>query len=893
MAENNPLENSQMDKTLGDIKQQGAVTNKILGDISKHENDTGEMIGDLLKNEKSLLDTMKENNKSIKEIADSNKRMAHAAEEEKREAKTAGGAGTVGFGKQLQASMKEAMREISPMYAGATNPIMTALKDIIGRSSLAGGSRGLLGLGGAGGASGQGAGILGTIAGGGAGFLIGFLTPVVKAYQTLFKSFYTGLSPVFNVLGKAGRAVFQTFMETFPLADELKGIVKYIGESFSILGKMLLGAMKSIGGVVDYGLVMLRSVFGSSIPRLKTILGFFGDIFTGIGGKLRGFLSADGILYGTMNAIEKLFGYGAIDPFIKAFEFGGKLAKFLPFLTVIPTAIETVVSAFKKFETEGFKGVFKAIMVGLLKGVAAFFTLGLSDFALDFEKMYSALSASLDGIFSEISGFVNLFVDVFKWLFGTMMQLWNGILKPIFVSLYEDALKPIFEALSALGDFAMILFDVVFTLLKPVIAIARFAFKLIFEVVKLVYDFVIYPIISLLVPIFKVLFKTIGILLTPVTALFQILTIVVGNFWNKFLKPIVNFITDLFSAGAEMGSLSELIGNALSYWGEVIKAGWDFIIGYYEMITDTIADAMMFWWELITDTWNYVYGLWDKLTDMLAYGMLWWWDAIKSAWNYVYNLWDQTTSLLADGMLIWAGWIEQAWDYVYGVWDSTVGLLADGMLIWAGWIQDGYDYVVGLWEDLTDALAYGILWWHEKITAAWDYVVGLWEFAVEALAESLEPVVSPIMEFFDFVGNLFGKLKQYASSILSFIPGMGGGEETSKEVQSPVLATTASSGSKILEERRREREERKKQLAEIIARENTEYGVEGAAAMRQNLRQQMSAGGGAAGGVGITNIVNNAPTTNISGGGGGAAIPVPLSPNPIRHADPTRALISN
>lgn len=862
MAENNPLENPINEKTVADMGMKLSSVNKNLEKIEKMQNDIGSEIGDMLKTEKAILDSAKETNKNIKDIADSNKKMAHAAEEEKRESKIAGKAGSVGFSKDLQASMKEALKTISPIYAGATNPVITALKDMMKGSSLMGGSRGLLGIGGT--AQG-GAGIFGTLVGGASGFLIGFLTPVVKAYQTLFKGFYTAISPIIKVLGSAGKAIYTTFMETFPLANELKGIVLYIGESFSILGKMLLGAMKSIGGVIDYGLVMLRSVFGTSIPRLKTIFTFFGDIFTSIGSKLKMFLSADGILYSTMNAIEKLFGYGAIQPFVQAFEFGAKLAKFLPFLTIIPTAIETVVAAFSKFETEGFKGVFKSIMVGLLKGVAAFFTLGLSDFALDFEKMYSALSASLDGIFSEISGFVNLFVDVFKWVFGAMMQLWNGVLKPIFVSLYEDAIKPLMEALSAVGDFVMILFDVVITFLKPVIAIARFVFKLVFEVVKLIYDFVVYPIISLLVPIFKVLFKTIGILLTPVTALFQILTIVIGNFWNKFLKPIVNFITDLFSAGAEMGSLSDLIGNALAYWGEIIKAGWDFIIGYYEMVVDTIAGAMLWWWELITDTWNYVYGLWDKLTDMLAYGMLWWWDAIKAAWNYI-----------------------------YGIWDSTVSLLADGMLIWAGWIQEGWDYVVGLWEDLTDALAYGILWWQEKIMAAWDYVVGLWEFAVDALAESLEPVISPIMEFFDFVGNMFGQLKEYASSLVSWIPGMGGDDKgTAKEMESPVAAAPVSAGSKILEERRREREERKKQLAEIIARENAEYGVEGAAAMRQNLRQQMSAGGGAAGGVGITNIVNNAPTTNISGGGGASAIPVPLAPNPIRHADPTRALIAN
>lgn len=926
MAENDSL-NPMPDKALADMNSKLSSSNQILKELKESTADSGESIGELLKAEKNLLETMKENTKSIKEIADSNKKMALAAEEEKREAKIAGKAGSVGFGKELQDSMKEAMKMASPLYAGATNPIMTALKDVFKGSSLLGGNRGLLGFGSATQAGQGGAGILGTIAGGASGFLIGFLTPVIKSYQTLFKSFYTAISPVIEGLGSLGKAAFNTFMETFPLADELRGIGKYFGEASSIIKNGLLAVIKGIGGVIDYGLVMLRSVFGSSVPRLKTILSFFGDLFTSVGAKFSSFFSADGILYGTMKVINNLFGEGALNVFVKAYEFGGQLAKYLPFLTVIPTAIETIIAAFDKFETEGFKGVFKTIMVGLLKGVAAFFTLGLSDLALDFEKMYSVLSDSLDGIFSELSGFFDLFVDVFGWVFDTVMGLWEGILKPIFVSLYEDAIKPLMEALSAVGDFVMILFDVVVTFLKPVLAIARFVFKLVFEVVKLIYDFVVYPIISLLVPIFKVLFKTIGILLTPVTALFQILTIVVGNFWNKFLKPIVNFITDLFSAGAEMGSLSDLIRNALAYWGEIIKAGWDFIIGYYEMIVDTIADAMLWWWELITDTWDYVYGLWDKLTDMLAYGMLWWWDAIKAAWDYVYNLWDQTTSLLAEGMLIWAGWI-----------------------------QEGWNYVVGIWEDLTDALAYGLLWWSEKITGAMNYVIELWEFAVDALAESLEPIVSPIMDFFDFVGNIFTTLKGYASSLFSWLPGMGGGETTAeattttagdpavmsermkmkrqqkadeKEFLSKMGAAEqedpgmkerlrsqmsagggakvapeeigfVSSGNARIDERRRERLRDKRQFAEMIAREEAEYGKDGAAALRAQIGQQMAAAGGAAGGAGITNrmpsvVINSSPTTNISGGGGGggAAIPVPISPNPIRHSDPTRGLIAN
>jgi phage-related protein len=892
--------------------------NKILAEIAEQSNDTGESIGNLLRNEKTLLEETKNTNKNIKEIADSNRRMAHAAEEERRESKKAGGAGsigTTGFGAQMKESMKEAMKGVAPIYANATNPLKTMMTELLKKSSLGGGSGGLFGMGG------SNAGILGTAVAGSAGFLIGFLTPVINSYKTLFMSFYDLISPILKGIGSLGKSIFTFFMETFPLADELKGLSKGLVDTFKILSDMLMSGVKFIGNGIDYGLILLRRTFGMNIPRLETILNFFGDIFTGFSSKIGSFLSADGILYGTMNAIQKIFGEGALNVFVKAFEFGEKLAKFLPFLTVIPTAIETIVAAFEKFETEGFKGVFKAIMVGLLKGVVAFFTLGLSDFALDFEKMYATLSNSLDGLFEQFSAGFDLVVDVFESLFATVMQLWDGVLKPIFTSLYEDALKPIMETLSMIGDFAMILFDMVVTILNPVIAIARFAFKVIFEVVKVVWNFLIYPIIELLVPVFKFLFKTIGILMIPIQAIVGALVVMVGNFWEKFLKPILNWITDLFSAGAEMGSLSDMISEALAYWGDIIKAGWNFIIGYYEMITDTIADAMLWWYDLIVETWDAIYNIWDKTTTMIADAMLWWADLITEAWNYIYGLWDTTTSLLADGMLIWAGWIQDAWNYIYGLWDTTTSLLADGMLIWAGWIQDAWNYIYGLWDSLTDALAYGILWWHEKITDAWNYVVSLWEFAVDALAESLEPIVSPIMDFFDYVGQVFNGLKEYASSLVSWIPGLGGGGEAkASEIKEatpgevgPIRAAAlrmkaqeesrqfvgTSAGGEVLtskkKSRREEDEESRRRLQDIIAREEAQYGKEGAAALRDAARQQMAAGGGAAGGAGISSVViNNAPTTNIAAGGGGqaAAIPVPLSPNPIRHADPTRAMIS-
>ena len=888
MAED-PYQNPMNEKVVSDMNDKLSNSNTILKKIAEESNMTGESIGELLKNEKALLESTKETNKSIKEIADSNRKMAQTAEEEKRETQKATKAGTIGLDATLKESIKKTLEGVAPIYAGATAPLIAALK----KSSIFGGPGGLLGAGGAN------AGILGTIFGGGTGFLVGFLTPVVNAYKTLFSALYTKIRsvalPVVNLFGQVANALYKTFMETFPFADELKGIVKYIGNVFNILGETLSSLLKPIT-----------------------------NLFSGAGAKLSAFLSGDGILFGAMKAIQKLFGEGALNVFVKAFEFGAKVAKFLPFLSVIPTAIETVVSAFSKFETEGFSGVFKTIMVGLLKGVAAFFTLGLSDLVLDFEKMYASFSSAFDGIFEQLQGFATIFMDIFDWLYGSMLQLWEGILKPIFMSLWNDAIKPLMSALSAVGDFVMALAGIVFAVLKPVLAIAKFVFKMIFEIVKLVYDFIIYPILSVLVPVFKGLFKVIGFILYPLQLLFEGLSFVVNGLLD-FIKPALDFVTELFDAGTEMGSLGDLIGNALSYFGEIISEAWDFVYGVWDTTVGLLADGILIWAGWISEAWDFVYGVWDTTVGLLADGILIWAGWISEAWDYIYNLWDTAVDAFAYGFLWWGNAIQEAWDYIMGLWNGIVDQFVYSINWWKDLIVGAWDYIYNLWDTAVDAFAYGFLWWGNAIQEAWDYIMGLWDFAIDTLAGAIAPYITdPVMEFFDMVASVWETLKGYLNDFLGWL-GFGKKEQkipttTSAPItagvegdmsslgeavmQSPAvladekrgLLAVASSASQsnptedLLTRRRRERAEDKARYEAIRATFTTED--------IRNLKTQMSSGEGAAGGAGISTrsaapiIINNSPTTNVSGGGGGA-IPVPLTPSPIRHADPTRALIAN
>ena len=75
---------------------------------------------------------------------------------------------------------------------------------------------------------------------------------------------------------------------------------------------------------------------------------------------------------------------------------------------------------------------------------------------------------------------------------------------------------------------------------------------------------------------------------------------------------------------------------------------------------------------------------------------------------------------------------------------------------------------------------------------------------------------------------------------------------------------------------------------QVLTKELKRRQVEG-----DTIEDAMAARAAKAGGGGAPVVVTNTTTTNVSGGGGASAIPVPLAPNPIRHADPTRALIAN
>lgn len=578
-------------------------------------------IGGLIKIEKAALQFLKDTNRNIAALVTQNKIAAQIAAEAAREAKKSGSGSATEITQDT--SRSESREDRSDGGGKGLLGVLTEIVSSFGTSLVFV-----------------------------AGMLAGFAVGAVKVYKNLGMTIFDGLkaftlrvssigasisgyakkiangmfgakdglfTPMINLMKRGMTNIAQPFINFGKFLGEIFGSMgnkvinsKAIGNIFAFVQKWIAKPFIELGTKIGNMFRTFGRWFMKLYTQLDKFVQFASKPLAGLGTKISNMFSGIGRLFGggaaaiegaevgvgffanTLSKIGKFFSGGKIlGTFQKAFVFGEKLAAKIPFLALIPTIIDTVVSAFKKFDTEGMKGVFKSIIVGLLKGLAAFFTFGLSDLAIDFEKLYTAISKPLDGFFDQIMGIVKIFGDLFGWIIDTLVQIWDGFLKPIIMSLWEDALKPIMEALGALADVAFKLVAIIFKLLTPVFAIIKFIFKVLFEIVKLIWDYVVWPILSILVPIFKVVFSIIGFLFNRMKLGFEYMSIgleEVIKIIDPWLANITAFFDDATDAFDYLGQMvdefMDPIVKMFSSLGQMLSDVWSNIVGRFKPVLD-------------------------------------------------------------------------------------------------------------------------------------------------------------------------------------------------------------------------------------------------------------------------------------------------------------------
>jgi phage-related protein len=600
-------------KKYNEMVAENTNNGKLLEKITEESNDTGEKIGELLRTEKNALEMTRGIYNNTSTTVELGKKDAEARAEEAREKKAGGKSGAEHLGRDMGDGKydKEEEKERREKEEGGIGKFLLGLPTM------------LVAI---------------------AGFLFAFVKGASQLYINFFKQMFQGIASGAQVfidgLAYVGKTI-TTFAQKFvsgiftsegalfkPLMDALKSGMKsidnFIGftdfyniviktlslkivnfaketvDLFSFIGKSIAKPFvsfgKDIGQMGTFVFTKMRNFFmeidsfvqfaSKPLAGLGTkFTGFFKGIATYIGGiftKVEGVFS----LFGEVTGLSGLF-RGAekgITNFAKVFatagKIGAKLVSLLPLISVIPTIIETIVSAFGKFDTEGFKGVFKSIIVGLLKGIASFFTLGLSDLVLDFDKMYETISKPLDGLFDQITGIVKIFGDVFGWIIDTLVQVYNGFLKPLVMSLWENALKPLMGVLGAVADVLVKVVSLVLKLLTPVFSIVKFIFKVIFEVVKVIFDLVIMPIMKTLLPVFQVVFSVIGFLFNTMKIGFE------------YMSEGFQYILDAIDpAIADITAFFDDATNAFDYLGQVVDEFMQPVLDMFSSLAGMISEV--------------------------------------------------------------------------------------------------------------------------------------------------------------------------------------------------------------------------------------------------------------------------------------------------------------
>lgn len=854
---------------LGKVEEAAKDTNSTLAKMAKDATKTEESIGSLLKTEREQLKKVTETGENIKKLADTAEKSRLSDEEKKQEALKAGAAGSGatptapagGTGAAPGASAEEEKKKVKKTLIQHNEELTKSLEQIqkvfltqkglnkymaLGKANL---QKSLMDFG-----LNSWRNYIGPSFAQGAGLFLGTMSTALPKFMSnmsmLFRPIQSIFRPAVNLITR--------FAEGSPLIAKLGNYYKSVATFVSQSGGSAV--MTKMGNIFKSMSTFTSKVSGDYfIKFLKVSKGLFGPEATkGLIGAYRAITGGGNTFMKTFLVIKNLFGPKTAKIFTSAFRLGQAIGKMLPFLMIIPTAIQTVVAAFGMLAKGDFKGAFKAVVVGFLKGFAAFFTFGLSDLVLDFDKMFASLTKPLDNF---ISAFVDAFsgiMDVVNGVVYIFDGIYKDLIEPVIDSLYQDLIVPIGEALSTLGDAVMgvvgFVFNFAATILKPFGMAIKFVGKLVFEILKLLYDYLLGPLLKYLIgaPV-MLIFKAVGGIFKGLAWIFS------------KIKWVFDWIAGLFDwmfASAEADSADMMTSIQKLFGG--IRWVLDTILGGIKLF-------IMGWWNMFKMGLTLVGIITKFIIGGIVAGFGLWWKALKTGFSIIGSV------------------ITFIFDLIFRPMKALKTLQSV--------VSAGIEIFKGLKIILKEKMISLV----KPVKSFFSFVGSIFKKLKKLVFGLSDPIFTPIKALFILIETIFTKAKEF---ILGLLPDwlVGGEKKEAPPVQEepkPVAFQSAFSPSTILPYSDAGDDELQRLMTQKVKaglftgvlpeeQQSPEWRELNAERKRRDAMKAAGAGGGAP-----VVISNNSPTTNISGGGGGGgAIPVPLVPNPIRHSDPSRALIS-
>ena len=192
--------------------------------------------------------------------------------------------------------------------------------------------------------------------------------------------------------------------------------------------------------------------------------------------------------------------------------------------------------------------------------------------------------------------------------------------------------------------------------------------------------------------------------------------ILVVSLIASLVAALVTFFTQTETGRQLWQQFTSFLGSALQAAGDVIKAVWDAIVGFFRGAWETIKGI----WSAVTGffkgVWNGIKNVFSVVGSVLKSYFQTAWNNVKSVWSAVTgffrNIWNGIKNAFSSVGSTLGGFFRSAWNTVKGVWDKAVGVFRT--------IKDG---IVGVFKGIGDTIS-------KPFRAAFDGIKNMWNSTI-------------------------------------------------------------------------------------------------------------------------------------------------------------------
>lgn len=357
------------------------------------------------------------------------------------------------------------------------------------------------------------------------------------------------------------------------------------------------------------------------------------------------------------------------------------------------------------------------------------------------------------------NGLLEVLKPLGDFLVGAFTSCWNDILIPLLERLSTDIIPALIALFENLWQNVLVpLGELIGSILAPVIQIIADLLTVVWQNVLVpVFDFLLnvgIPIITGIADIFN----------TVVIPIISAIITVLQFLWTNVLQPICDFLNSIFMPVFQV--VFQTIGQIIQDLAVIFQGLIDFIVGVF---TGNWSQAWTGVKEIFSGIWNAIKDLFEGIWNAIVIFIEGVWNGIanvaESIWNgikdFFINLWNylketvffKTLFAIKDKLAeIW----NNITNTVTTVWDTIKNVIQAALMFIVSLIEAAFDLIT---------IPFRFIWENCK-----DTIISVWDTIKSTIETTLNAIKSVINTVFSFINNnivqpIWNAIKSYITTI--------------------------------------------------------------------------------------------------------------------------------